>query len=423
MKVYDREGRLKVNAAPVSFADSANIDAFGRLRISNPIALFDSEFEYDLQPQLWNTAITGAAPPTATHNSADATVSLNLTATDEKQVVLRQSKQYIRHQPGRSHFVFMTFNLLEAAASDGVSKELGYGDDDEGVLLLQDSTGVSLLVRKGAAGTAVAQASWNLDKMDGTGPSGVTLNWTLAQILAIDLEGLGVGRVRVGFVVDGNLYYVHEFNNANALATTYMRTANLPVRYRIAKDSGGSTGELLQICSSVFSEGGLEAERMVHFSFGNGTTGISVTTRRAVLSIRPKATFGGITTRGLILPETFTLAMSAAAARVVYWELIYNPTFVTLGGALTWTSASADSMVEYSVHGDANAGAFSTGQRLYSGQVIVSPTSTVRIERQILDRLPLVLDSAGGNPIALSLVVTASGATDCYSSIDWKELR
>lgn len=413
MKTYDALGRLKV-AGGVTLEDSANIDAFGRLRVSNPVGLFDSQFQYDPNPLLWESTTVGGGA--VAHNS-NGYVTLTTTGVKNDEA-LRQSRQYIRYQPGRSQLVLLTFNLT--ATGTNVQSYIGYGDASNGVFLRISNTSPTFIRRNGGSDTEVAQTSWNVDKFDGTGPSGVTLDITKSQIFWADLEWLGVGRVRCGFVVDGQLYPAHEFVYANSGTLTYMQTANLPIRYQISNTGAGAAGSLTQICSAVFSEGGFETDRGYPFGFGNSTTGVSVTTRRAILSIRPKATFNSIVNRGTILPEFMDLTLSSAASQTVFWELVYNPTYT---GTPTWTSADANSIVEYSVHADAAAGAITGGTRIKCGYAPSADSGRISLEKEIVSRLPLCLDVAGANPRALAIVCTATGATTCYGALNWRELR
>ena len=107
--------------------------------------------------------------------------------------------------------------------------------------------------------TRISQSEWSDDTLDGFGKSGYAVDETKANIGIIDLEWLGVGRVRCGFVMDGRIIYTHEFNNANNIETVYMTRASLPVRYEVISDASATTSSsLVQICSTVISEGGYE---------------------------------------------------------------------------------------------------------------------------------------------------------------------
>jgi len=232
-------------------------DSFGRQRVSEPLTLFDSSHRY-ADNNLWATATsTGGS---AVFNADQGLVDLNVTAASGSQVI-RETNKVFAYQPGKSLLVLNTFVM--SAAKVGLTQRIGYYGDDNGFYLEQEDNSVAFIERSVVTGslveTPVLQANWNGDKLDGTGASGLTLDLTKAQILWMDLEWLGVGSVRVGFVINGQFIVCHTFNHANIIASTYITTASLPLRYEIfntAETSGAST--LKQICSSVISEGGYE---------------------------------------------------------------------------------------------------------------------------------------------------------------------
>jgi hypothetical protein len=186
----------------VSLKDGADKDAFGRLRTADPVSLFTSQFQYDLQPLLWESALSGSGTTTHLPNEAACRMRVAV-AADE---VIRQSRQYSRYKPGKSLLIAETFVM--GAGTENVRKRVGYFDAQNGIFLEQNGiVDVALVRRTYTSGAAVdnrvVQASWNVDKFDGTGPSGLTLDLTKAQILLMDLQWLGVGRVRIGFDIDG----------------------------------------------------------------------------------------------------------------------------------------------------------------------------------------------------------------------------
>lgn len=410
-------------ALNVAIPDGPNLDAFSRLRTSHNQTLFDSTLEYDLSPNFWHDLTSGAASA-VTHVANESSATLTC-GTESNAYCIRQTKEYFHYQPGKSQLVATSF--VFGAAATNVVRRVGYFDDQNGIFLEQTGTDVALVRRTYTSGSAVdnrvVQASWSEDVLDGTGHSAFTLDLSKVQILVIDLQWLGAGRVRVGFDIDGHIVYAHEFRNANTLDKVYMRTASLPVRYEIRNTAlQGGNNTMKQICSMVAAEGGLEREFAYTFSANNGTTATAVTTRRAVLSIRPKATFNSIAVRNKIIAEVVN--MMAGTNNALY-EVVYNPTFSTGGGALTWTSADANSTVEYSVHGDANAGAFTGGMVVQSGY-LPSGSGVERIsqDRLTVTRFPLVLDSAGANPTSLSIVFTATtGTSNCNAAWNWREIR
>lgn len=420
-------GNLSVQIAD---GNNPNLDAFSRLRTSDLLTLFDSSHEYGRANLYWDTTTSGAAS-TTTHLPNESSVSM-VCGTEANAYCIRQTKEYFRYQPGKSHFVVSSF--LFGAAVAGVTRRVGYFDAQNGVFLEQNgTTDVALVRRSYTSGAAVdervVQASWNLDTMDGSNstsnPSGVTLDLSKVQILIVDLQWLGSGRIRMGLDIGGDLIYVHEFLAANAITSVYMTTATLPVRYEIRNTAlQGGNNTMKQICSAVNVEGGVDEGIAYHFSVNRGVTALAVTTRRAVLSIRPKATFGPSSrvNRVKITPIDHHCLIATNDNLI---EIVYNPTFTTGGGALTWTSAADESAVEYSVHGDANAGAFTGGIVIHSEYGASGQgTFTESMHTELLARLPLVLDSAGANPIALSMVITSvTGTSNIQAAMNWKEIR
>lgn len=307
---------------PISFADTPAIDAFSRLRVSLAYTVFDSQPEYGLDTlRLWDATANGTLSiATAQVNGSvvngsnavgprDANTRMTpiTVSTTNAHYSTLQSRPYARYTPGKSHLIFIT-----------------------GVFAPASGFAASFILRTATSGAvsdanAVAQASWNLDVFDGTGASGITLDFTKTQILYISAQWLGEGRVIVGFDINGQLFPAHEFLNANSLTVPYCQTFNLPVRLEVRNTSATTTvartgyfdsdnGIFLQlsktagsppggtinfVCCSVQSEGSV-SERGFHGSTPPVISTIAVTTRRPVLSVRCAATFSGITNRSWI---------------------------------------------------------------------------------------------------------------------------
>ena len=236
-----------------------NTDAFGRIRVSQPYTLFDSQNRYGIDSQFsTSTAGSGAA----THLSNEASVSMAVSTTSGDEVV-RQTFRVFPYQPGKSLLLLATFKM--DTAKTNLRQRVGYFNTANGVYLEQNGTGITFVLRTSTSGSVsdarfVAKADWNGDKLDGTGASGITLDLTKTQILFMDFEWLGVGSVRCGFVINGQFIVAHTFHNSNIQTAVYMTTAILPVRYEITNTGTvASASAMKQICSSVMSEGGYEA--------------------------------------------------------------------------------------------------------------------------------------------------------------------
>jgi len=120
--------------------------------------------------------------------------------------------------------------------TSGITTRIGYFDNSNGLFFQYDtsSSTISVVLRNTTTDTPIPQSSWNIDKMDGTGVSGITLNFTKAQLFVIDFEWLSVGRIRFGFYIFGRINYCHQITNLNELTNPYMLSPNLPSRYEIS---------------------------------------------------------------------------------------------------------------------------------------------------------------------------------------------
>ena len=270
--IYEGDGQL------VTFGGN-NLDAFGRLRVSNPLTIFDSKSIMSKNTLFDESTANGG---TVSYTANKSTVNLNVVETAGSKTI-RQSKRVMSYQPGKSLLIFNTFVMNEPIAN--LKQKVGLFDANNGIFFTADGTTLKIVRRTYTSGAAVdteiSQSSWNGDKLNGTGASGFTLSADKSNILFIDIEWLGVGSVRVGFVINGQLITAHTFNNANSLTTVYMQTANLPIRYEIERSGtlAAGTYTLQQICSSCISEGGYAPEgRQQMIGTSQINSGVNLTT-------------------------------------------------------------------------------------------------------------------------------------------------
>ena len=265
---------------------STAYDAFGRLRVSNPLTIFDSKNVMS-KNTLFDESLSGSGGVTYTANKS--TVNLNVTEVSGDKVI-RQSKRVMSYQPGNSLLNLNTFVMNTLTAN--LKQKVGMFDANNGIFFYADGETLKIVRRTyvtgSAADTEKSQSEWNGDKLDGTGKSGYTLDPTKATILFMDFEWLGMGSVRVGFVIDGKFIVAHTFYNANDLSTVYMQTANLPIRYEIetAATLAAGTYTLQQVCSTTMIEGGYAPEgirQMIGTSQINA--GVNLTTANTYYNI------------------------------------------------------------------------------------------------------------------------------------------
>jgi len=399
-------------------------DAFGRMRISQPYTLFDSTHKY-FENAKFVTDTSGTA--NTVHQTNESVIDMNVGATSGDRVY-RESKRTFVYQPGKSLLIMNTFVMN--AQKENLRQRVGYFDTNNGVYFENDGTGNYLVLRSYVTGsvvnTRIAQDDWNHDKFDGTGYSSQdggehgALDISKSNIFWIDMEWLGVGDVRCGFVVDGRPIIAHIFHNDNINTTTYMTSATLPIRYEI-ENTGTTTSEskMKQICSSVMSEGGYEIRgrsRTVGRAFSDPKDLPTTGTFTPVISIRIKD--GN--------PNAVAIPKVASLFGVTN-NMNYRYKIVT-GGTLTgasWTSVGADSFVEY----DISATAITGGTDRAQGYLTVSAgagaaETSLRGDNLFdfqLERNPFVVSNKG---YIFSLVATgAANGADALGHIAWEEIQ
>lgn len=400
---------------PVSIGGT-NIDAFGRMRVSNPLTLFDSSHRY-ADNNLWASSITGTAA--ATFSADEGLVNLTVGSASGDQII-RETIKVFSYQPGKSLLVMNTF--VFGAANANLRQRAGYFGAANGIYFERDGTTNYMVERSSVTGsvvnTRVAQADWNQDPMDGTGPSGLTLDSSKAQILYMDLEWLGLGTVRTGFIINGAFVPVHNFDHANLVTTTYITTASLPLRYEMTNTAGtGTTSTLKQVCSTVISEGGYEL-RGAQLSAGDAITSpktlTTAGTNYPVVSIRLK------TTRLDAIAILTAISILGITNNANYkWSVIASGT--TTGG--TWVSAGTNSGVEYNITGTAFT--TGTGRILATGyfQGSNQGATSVDILKAALFTTQLERDPFTATAYELTLVCTAASNGDqVLGSLDWEEI-
>ena len=403
---------MEYNAAgqPVvrTTAGATASDAFGRHRISQPFTLFESSFHYKDSGE-WSTGLVGNA--TAIHNANESVMDLTVTS-DSGDSVIRETTRVFPYQPGKSLLILNS--VVFATPQIDLRQRVGYFGANNGVYFENDGTVSKVCIRSQSLGTTmeVEQGSWNGDKLDGTGNSGRVLDLTKGNIFWVDLEWLGVGTVRTGFVFDGEFVVIHTFNNENTNSTTYMTTADLPIRYEITCANatiGNST--MKQICSSVSSEGGYEekskiwsATRTASIASANVATGWA-----PVLAIRLNTGRED----AIVIPKSIQ-AVGTGNNAIYEYALIRNGNIS--GGA--WTAhTSSGNNVQY----NANATSITGGTVEKTGMFTSNNQSVAPIDEDIGYNFHMQLGrDLGPNSETLTLAVRhLEVGGNVYGSLSW----
>jgi len=257
--------------------------------------------------------------------------------------------------------------------------------------------------------TRVAQSQWNLDRMDGTGPSGYNIDLSRMQMFYIDYSWYGAGFIRWGLRgANGDVTYVHKMQNNNVNFEAYMRSGNLPGRYesstlppKTALTTGFSSGvTTLPVTSTAgFPSSGTLVVKGGTFAFtpatitsssGNGTTITHLTTTTLttgqVVNISGcsiPAYNGTFVVTGASAGVNFTVAgktqgaSTGGSAQAAGFEHInYTGITSTSFTGVTRALAGVTAGTTVTMNVGANSGTVSSASGIQVGQRVISATST-----------------------------------------------
>jgi hypothetical protein len=407
--IADQFGTLVGPSNPSGMA----VDAFGRARSSSPLTLFDSFNRYK-DNQKFATSNTAGA--NTQYNANTSTVLMNV-GTSINQEVIRETTLVFAYQPGKSLQIINTFVMGEAKT--GLRQRVGYFGDGNGVFLERDGEEIAFVLRSSANNTIVdtriVQSAWNVDKLDGVGVSKKTLDLDKANIFFADIEWLGVGSVRCGFVIDGQLIHCHSFHHAGIEDEVYMSTAVLPVRYEIKNTAGtASVSTLKQICSTVISEGGYSLSgkpRTFGLELNQQKELTTIATYYPVISIRINPAYPD----AIIVPTN--MGLLPIDSGLYKYKLVKGGTFT----GDTWANTSTNSPVQYQSNTSAT---FTGGEDLHTGYL----SSTVQAGGSLdlkdgLFKFQLERNSLANTYTPLTLIVSCDTSTsNVVASMDWEEI-
>lgn len=405
-----------VNPQTIQTSGTTSTDAFGRLRVSNPYTLFDSAHRYSDNGK-WVESITAGG--SSSFNNDQGLIDMNVTTVSGAEV-LRETKRVFNYQPGKSLLSILSFNFNQAKAN--LRQRIGYFGVENGFYLEQEGTEEPVFVKRSSVtgsvvNTKVKQADWNVDKLNGEGPSGITLDLSKVQIVWFDFEWLGSGTVRCGFIVGGVYIHCHSFQHANTIQGTYVTTATLPIRAEITNtDVTADSSTLKQICATVLSEGGYEIRgegAEAKLAIANPRDLTDVSTKYPVISLRLKST----KLDGVAILDSINVLGTTNNANYC-WEVVQNGT--TTGG--TWASTTAHSLVEYNI--TATGYSQGDGEVLTAGFSIGSNqgSTTSELHRSDLLQYQLERNSFTSTPFEMILIASTDLAgSDVLASVGWQE--
>lgn len=424
--------RLKVDAA-ITVPDNAPFtlpeyeDILYRLRVTEPRQLFQGQWGINGQPLVWSQLLTAGTffddPSVTGHNF----VNLRTDTQSGRKIIL-QTQRYFRYQPHRAHS--LTFAASFGVPTAGVRKRAGQFDDDatdgsNGFYIEMDGiNGITFVVASTASGSQtyvrIPRTLWNVDKLDGTGPS--QLNISTAElgnsaVWNIDYSWYGASIVQYNVVVGGKRVVLHEevftFKNFDY---PFTKTAFLPLRFELETTSAIASPSIFTIGSISYDiENGEPGEFGYQWSAANGTAGVSVTGTNPtyILGVRPRLIVNGIKNRGVIVPNNVRILSSDD----VFLEVLVGGN--ATGG--TWTNVDTSrSVSEYS----SNFTGYVGGRVVYSDYIAAGGgRATGALATSFPGDLFAAIDSLLGIQQTFAIRATKIvGNSTVYGSLSFKEV-
>ena len=394
--------------------DTVQHTSTNRRKVSEQEIIFFNTFQYDKDDQIWDEDTVGNG--VATFNEFQGGV--DLTVSDVGDVVKRVTRNVIPYIPGRQNEVTLGVKFTEPTL--GVRRRIGMYNDENGFFFEDNGGTYAVVLRRNTSGgvveTRVIRDNWNIDKLDGTGPSGITADPSAMQLVDIEYEWYGTGIVEFKWIIDNNAVSVHRFDTANEEPNTWANTPFLPLCVEIENVSAASgTYTMYQGSASVSAEGlttRLGREENATTPIG-GVNLASADTFLPVISIRLRPD----RLNGVAIPLEFFAA--ATTNDDIYYRIYRN---ATLTGA-SWSNVGTDSFVQV----DTSATALTDGNAIQTGYLPASfftsgTGSVVKFPPESIQQLGR--NNMGTEPQIFTITAASPDAgTDVFASLSWTEIR
>ncbi|WP_223701152.1 hypothetical protein [Sutcliffiella deserti] len=210
---------------------------FNELMVANRTPVIELSSTYGISDL--RDAIETTGTGTVTNDTVEYLISTGIGAGAE---AILDSAQRGRYQPGYAVEAGLGARVMTPPTGEQVGR-WGLFDDENGAYFGVDSSGTFLAYRRDGVDTVVPQASWNIDSLDGTGPSGITLDLANGNIFQIVFSWYGYGVIEWQVVVQNPVDLSQEVVTVNRVkpsGQTSFTDPNLPLRGQV--ENGATTG-------------------------------------------------------------------------------------------------------------------------------------------------------------------------------------
>ena len=372
--------------------------AFGDLSVEQGVIQDTLSFQYNINPALMVTSVTGTGSVTKSSN-----FGLVATGTTTGSTAILRSIRSINYIPGIG--INTRFTGIFSTPVTGTTILIGYGTTTNGFFFGYNGTTFGIISRSNSVDTFVAQTSWNKDKMNGTGQSNLTINPQFGNVYCIQFQWLGFGAIN--FFIEntntGDFMIVHQIKYANTATVTSTLSPNGYLR--MEANNGATTSNVSIKSPSMSVKYESPPNLTIGARFSSSVSGtVSANLLQSILSIRNKSTFQSITNFVPIILNF--LSISTAGNKASSIRLIYNQT----AASLTYTDISTNQSVMESSSTIATITDGVTLQSFYLGAT----------DSKVIDLNSTQLYLSPGDSITFA-VFTTNATNDNGISVSWTE--
>jgi hypothetical protein len=325
--------------------------AFGEQAVVEYSPQWQQSFEYTVDNTDLNTNIL-VAGGTITQATAMAVIASSTTSASQATLKSTHHARYKAGFGGMARFsaVFST-PVATAHMYAGLADEVGTtAEFINGLMIGYNGTNWAVARYQNDVAFEIAQSSWD-DPLDGTGKSGVTIDFTKLNIFYIQFQYLGAGAIYfwTEHPETGVPFRFHTIPYANLYTTPSTYNPNYHMTFHADNKATTSNVSVSTASYGYFIEGKTE---LVEFHQPQNTTGTvvatGVTLEVALFTIRNKATYAGKVNYIDILLERYSASIEAGAANNLGTVRIVKN--ATLGGTPEWNDINTtNSVVEIDV--------------------------------------------------------------------------
>jgi hypothetical protein len=396
--------------------DGSNVSAFGDLVAVPHTPLF----QFDFVPGINSQTGTSITANSATVDTSAFRLRLQ-TGTNSAGSAFFRSVRVARYRPGQGICARFTPIFTTGVASSTQIMGMGVASPTsatttDGYFFGYNGTSFGILHRNQSSDTWTAQASWNGDKLDGTGASGVTWDPTKGTPVQIRYPYLGYGQITfwVQNPTTGAWILAHSIRYPNTTATIQL---GQPSMYFVAHAvNSGNTSNLTMYCGSVgvFLAGTREFKG-AQFALNNNKA--SIATETNILTIRNCSSYNGAANMGVIRLRSVSAGSDGATSGVTIVKLIKG---TTLGGSPSYAAVSgstADSGV--TITSGSSIASYDTAGTTITGGTVIWNTATARNQANFCDLTPFDLMIMPGETATFS--ITNGNNATAVVAVNWQE--